>query len=289
MNILVTGGQGQLGNSLKTIAKNQNKHNYIFSDIIGEDNIIDICNINNIKNFINNNNIDYIVNCAAYTNVNKAETEKDLCFNINEIGIKNLSIVAKEYNIKVIHISTDYVFDGNSFLPYNENNNTNPTSIYGLSKLNGELAAFSNNKNTIVIRTSWLYSEFCNNFVKTMIKLGNEKPNISVVFDQIGTPTYAYDLAIAIDTIINNDFIPGIYHFSNEGVCSWYDFTKEIFELSNINCYVIPIHTSEYPTPVKRPYYSVLDKTKIKDTYNVDVPYWKISLKKCINNIINNY
>lgn len=287
MNILVTGGQGQLGNELKSVAKSQNEHNYIFSDIQNEDNIIDICDIESIKNFINNNNIDYIVNCAAYTNVNKAETDKKICFDINESGIRNICLVAKEYNIKVIHISTDYVFDGNHYIPYTENDTTNPTSVYGSSKWNGELDAFSYNQNTVVIRTSWLYSEFGNNFVKTMLNAGNTKDEISVVFDQIGTPTYAFDLALAIHNIISSEFIPGIYHYSNEGVCSWYDFTKAIFDIANIKCEVKPIHSHEFTTPVKRPFYSVLDKTKIKETYNIKIPYWRDSLRFCINNIIN--
>lgn len=288
MNILVTGGQGQLGNELKLVAKSQNEHNYIFSDIQNEDNIINICDIESIKSFINNNNIDYIVNCAAYTNVNKAENDKELCFDINESGIRNISLIAKEYNIKVIHISTDYVFNGNHYIPYTENDMTNPTSIYGSSKLNGELDAFSYNQNTVVIRTSWLYSEFGNNFVKTMLNIGNIKDEITVVFDQIGTPTYAYDLALTIHNIISSKFVPGIYHYSNEGVCSWYDFAKTIFDIANIKCEVKPIHSYEFKTPVKRPFYSVLDKTKIKETYNIKIPYWRDSLKFCINKIIEN-
>jgi dTDP-4-dehydrorhamnose reductase len=284
MNILVTGGQGQLGNELKIIAKNQDKHNYIFSDIVNEDNILDICNIDSVREFVKNNNIDYIVNCAAYTNVNKAEEEDKLCYKINANGPKVLSSIANEYNIKFIHISTDYVFDGIKYTPYKETNVENPKSVYGSSKLMGEKEC---SVNDIIIRTSWLYSSFGNNFVKTMLKFGKEKESLNVVFDQIGTPTYARDLAIAIDIIINSEFIPGIYHYSNEGVCSWYDFTKAIFDIANIKCEVKPIHSHEFKTPVKRPFYSVLDKTKIKETYNIKIPYWRDSLKFCINNIIN--
>lgn len=288
MNILIVGSQGQLGKSLKDICVDS-INNYIFTDIINENIILDICNYHSLYNFIIENNIEYIINCAAYTNVENSEsTNKEDCYKINCVGPENIAKICKENNIKFIHISTDYVYDGETNIPYIENNQTNPQSYYGKCKLQGENNVLLNNpNNSIIIRTSWLYSEYRSNFVKTMINLGYNKNSISVIFDQIGTPTYSRDLANTIYNIIHNEFYPGVYHYSNEGICSWYDFAKEIFNILNINCNIIPIHSTEYNTIVKRPYYSVLDKTKIKNKYNIKIPYWKDSLKKCLLNIKN--
>lgn len=284
--ILVTGSNGQLGNEIRVLAKNYD-FQFTFTDI----DELDITDINAIDALFQKNGFDYVINCAAYTNVNKAESDEDVALLINAQAPANLAKIAQKHNAKFIHISTDYVFDGNNHQPYTEDDAVCPQSAYGRTKLEGERLAFSENDGTIIIRTAWLYSSFGNNFVKTMMKFGTEKDSLNVVFDQIGTPTYAADLAKAILTIIEKiekkekKFIAGIYHFTNEGVCSWFDFTKEIHAIANISCKVLPIETKDFPSPAKRPFYSVLNKRKIKETYDIEIPYWKESLAICIQKI----
>lgn len=285
-NILVTGANGQLGSEIRNLASNYN--NFIFTDV----NNLDITNINDVEIFFASHPIDYIINCAAYTAVDKAESNYNSANLINVIGVKNLVALSQKYSLKLIHISTDYVFDGTNHKPYVETDATNPGSVYGKTKLEAEKIILNSAIKSIIIRTSWLYSSFGNNFVKTMIRLGSEKNELNVIFDQVGTPTYAFDLAKTILDIINqstknkNTFSQGIYHFSNQGVCSWYDFAIEIMELANINCKINPIESKDYPTPAKRPFYSVLNKSKIQNTFNISIPYWKDSLRQCIKKII---
>lgn len=279
MNVLITGANGQLGNEMRVVAKQYTEVDFVFTDV--EE--LNICNADEVDSFVKNLLPDYIVNCAAYTAVDKAENDVDLCRAINCDAVKNLGIAAQKYQAKIIHVSTDYVFDGTSNIPYTETMPTNPQTIYGKTKLEGEKALLSVCDASFIIRTSWLYSSFGNNFVKTMLRLGNERDSINVVFDQVGTPTYAADLANAIWEIItskNTDY--GVYHFSNEGVCSWYDFTTAIFRLTNTNCQVFPIESSEYPTKTPRPFYSVLNKRKIKSTFAISIPHWEVSLQKCL-------
>lgn len=279
MNVLITGANGQLGNEMRVVAKQYTEVDFVFTDV--EE--LNICNADEVDSFVKNILPDYIVNCAAYTAVDKAETDIDLCRAINCDAVKNLGIAAQKYKAKVIHVSTDYVFDGTSNTPYTETMPTNPQTIYGKTKLEGEKALLSVCNTSFIIRTSWLYSSFGNNFVKTMLRLGNEQDSINVVFDQVGTPTYAADLANAIWEIITSKSTDyGVYHFSNEGVCSWYDFTTAIFRLTNTNCQVFPIESSEYPTKTPRPLYSVLNKRKIKSTFAVSIPHWEVSLQKCL-------
>ena len=285
INILVTGANGQLGSELKSIFKKGtlkfNKPvNFIFTDI----DTLDISNSVILNKFFQDNSFDYVINCAAYTNVDLAEKEKEKAYDVNATCVKNIVESIKGQNTRFIHISTDYVFDGNSHIPYTENMQTNPQSVYGSSKLDGEKYALAS-KNAIVIRTSWLYSNFGKNFAKSIHKLCKEKESLNVVFDQVGTPTYAYDLANAIlqivkQSIAENTFSPGIYHFSNEGVCSWYDFAKIIANKAYSKCNINPIESKDYPTPVKRPFYSVLNKNKIKSTYNIKIPHWQDSLNE---------
>lgn len=280
MNILVTGANGQLGNDMRVVAAEQKQLVYHFTDVAE----LDICNEQAVERFVAENAIDCIVNCAAYTNVNKAEEDAVLCDKLNHLAPANLARVAAKYRIGLVHVSTDYVFNGEHHVPYREDDATCPNSVYGTSKLAGEEAIRTIHSEAVIIRTAWLYSSFGNNFVKTMLRLGKEREELGVVFDQIGTPTYARDLARAIQHIIGSDVVPGIYHYSNEGVCSWYDFTKAIFDLAGIStCCLKPLHTDEYPTPAARPHYSVLDKTKIKQTYGVEVPHWIDSLRECMN------
>ncbi|MEA2098875.1 MAG: dTDP-4-dehydrorhamnose reductase [Campylobacterota bacterium] len=279
-NILVTGSNGQLGSEIKELSSKYS-HNFFFTN---RENL-DITNKNKILKFIDENSINSIINCAAYTAVDKAENDKSNANYINNIAVKSLAELAKEKDIKLIHISTDYVFDGTNFKPYNETDKTNPNGIYGSTKLNGEISLQTiNPKNSIIIRTSWVYSSFGNNFVKTMLHLGKEKDELNVIFDQVGTPTYAKDLAKLILDIIpklKNENTE-IYNYSNEGVLSWYDFAKEIMKMAKINCKVNPIETKNYPTPAKRPYFSLLNKNKIKNDFNITIPYWKDSLDKCL-------
>jgi dTDP-4-dehydrorhamnose reductase len=278
--ILITGSNGQLGNEMQVASKEFPQFNYLFTDI--ED--LDICDKVALDRFVKTNFVDIIVNCAAYTAVDKAEDDEELCYKINKDAVKNIAVIAAENQLKVIHISTDYVFNGNSYIPYTEDMEVCPTSVYGKSKLAGEKELLEICPNSTIIRTSWLYSSFGNNFVKTMIKLGTERDKLTVIFDQVGTPTYAADLATAIFKIINSKtYIPGIYHFSNEGVCSWYDFTKTIHRLQGIDCNVLPIETKDYPARTPRPHYSVLNKQKIKTNYQFEIPHWEESLQKCLS------
>jgi len=280
LNILVTGSKGQLGSEIRELSVDY-KHNYFFTD----KDALDISNEKVIKAFIEVNDIDTIVNCAAYTAVDKAENDEENADKINHLAVKYLAQIAKEKNIKLIHVSTDYVFDGTNHKPYSENDTTNPNGIYGKTKLDGEKAMQEINPgNSIIIRTSWVYSIYGANFVKTMLRLGKERESLGVIFDQIGTPTYARDLAQTILEIapkIENKEVE-IYHYSNEGVLSWYDFAKTIFELSSIECKVNPIETKDYPTAATRPHYSLLNKSKIKKTFSITIPYWKDSLVKCL-------
>jgi dTDP-4-dehydrorhamnose reductase len=281
-NILVTGANGQLGNEMRVVSAEQSTVNFHFTDVAE----LDICDQEAIERFVVEHAIDCIVNCAAYTNVNKAEEDTELCDKLNHQAPANLARVAAKYDAALIHVSTDYVFNGQHYKPYCEDDATCPNSVYGATKLAGEEAIISLCSNSIIIRTAWLYSTFGNNFVKTMLRLGVERAELGVVFDQVGTPTYARDLARAIQRIIIQGIVPGIYHYSNEGVCSWYDFTKMIFAIGGITtCALKPLHTDEYPTPAARPHYSVLDKTKIKQTYDVEVPYWVDSLRECIEQL----
>lgn len=282
MNILVTGANGQLGNEMRVVAGGQTALVYHFTDVAE----LDICDEQAVERFVAEGAIDCIVNCAAYTNVNKAEEDTVLCDRLNHLAPANLARVAAKYRIGLVHVSTDYVFNGEHHVPYREDDATCPNSVYGTTKLAGEEAIQAIHPEAVIIRTAWLYSSFGNNFVKTMLRLGKEREELGVVFDQIGTPTYARDLARAIHHIVGSGIVPGIYHYSNEGVCSWYDFTKAIFDLGGIaTCRLNPLHTDEYPTPAARPHYSVLDKTKIKQVYGVEVPHWMDSLRECMKMI----
>lgn len=284
MNILITGCNGQLGNEMQLLEEANPRHTYFNTDVAE----LDITDSAAIEKFVNENQIDGIVNCAAYTAVDKAEDNQELCRLLNTVAPGYLAAAVEKRGGWLIQVSTDYVFDGTNHTPYTEDEPTCPNSVYGSTKLDGEKAAQQACSRTMIVRTAWLYSTFGNNFVKTMIRLGKEKPELGVIFDQIGTPTYARDLAVALFAAINQGVVPGIYHFSNEGVISWYDFTKAIHRIAGItSCHVRPLHTAEYPTPANRPHYSVLDKTKIKQTYNIEVPYWEESLKECILKLIN--
>ena len=282
MNILITGCNGQLGNEMQLLEKENPQHNFFNTDVAE----LDITNQLAVEQFVAQNQIDGIVNCAAYTAVDKAEDNKELCTTLNTVAPAYLAAAVEKRGGWMIQISTDYVFDGTKHTPYVETDTPCPNSVYGSTKLAGELGVTKFCKRSMIIRTAWLYSTFGNNFVKTMIRLGHEKAELGVIFDQIGTPTYARDLARAIMAAINKDIVPGIYHFSNEGVISWYDFTKAIHRIAGITtCHVRPLHTSEYPTPANRPHYSVLDKTKIKQTLGIEVPYWEESLRECIEGL----
>ena len=279
-NILITGANGQLGNEMRVLSAESKEYNYFFTDVAE----LDICDAKAVLDFVKANDINVIVNCAAYTAVDNAEDNVELCTKLNADAVGYLAEAAEANGAEFIQISTDYVFDGTAHIPYQETEPTCPNSVYGSTKLVGEQNALTLCTRSMVIRTAWLYSTFGNNFVKTMIRLGKERDSLGVIFDQVGTPTYARDLARAIFAAIRQGVVPGVYHFSNEGVCSWYDFTKAIHRLAGITtCQVKPLHTEEYPTPAKRPHYSVLDKTKIKNTYHIEIPYWEDSLKECIN------
>jgi len=279
-NILVTGANGQLGQDFRKIATLFLQCNFIF---VTKEQLL-ITDEDAVNIFFKNNPIDICINCAAYTAVDKAETERDLATSVNATAVGYLAKASRIYNAKFIHISTDYVFDGKGTNPYTEIDVTNPVNFYGETKLNGEHKALKENKETIIIRTAWVYSSFGNNFVKTMLRLMKIKESIGIVNDQYGCPTYAADLAIAIMQIItSNNFIAGIYHYSNKGKISWYDFAKEISLQINSHCVVNGISTKEFPTPASRPFYSVLDTTKITDTFHIIIPEWKDSLKKCLS------
>ncbi len=281
MNILVTGGNGQLGNSIKKISSDYPQHTFFFTDVPE----VDITNLELLDRLMEEKSVDAIINCAAYTAVDKAESDVILAESINVAGPKNLAEAAKKRGAKLIHVSTDYVFNGTANEPLKEEAQTDPIGVYGRTKLAGEQAVKDSGCDALVIRTAWLYSEFGNNFVKTMLRLGREREQLGVVFDQVGTPTYAPDLAVAIMTLLDKGFTGfDLYHFSNEGVISWYDFTKAIFRLENINITLNPIESCEYPTPAKRPAYSVLNKKKIKAA-GVSVPYWEDSLRVCLKEL----
>ena len=287
MKILVTGAYGQLGNEIKVLETRFSGWKFLFTDI----DTLDICDEIAVNKYLIQNKPDYIINCAAYTAVDKAENDFETAKKVNELAPKILAKYSKIISTKFIHISTDYVFDGETFTPYTEEEDVNPKSVYGETKLNGERNSIEENSQTIIIRTSWLYSSFGNNFVKTMFRLGNERDKLNVVFDQVGSPTYAADLANSILEIISvveknpEKFVPGIYHFSNEGVASWFDFANAIFEISAIKCNVSPVRSDEFPTPAKRPNFSVLDKSKIKNSFGIEIPYWRDSLKICIQKL----
>ena len=282
-NVLITGANGQLGNEMRVLSEEYPEYAYFFTDVAE----LDICNEQAVMDFVKANGIHAIVNCAAYTAVDNAEDNEELCTRLNADAVGYLAKSAEANGAEFIQISTDYVFDGTAHVPYRETDPTCPNSVYGSTKLEGERNALTYCSRSMVIRTAWLYSTFGNNFVKTMIRLGKERESLGVIFDQVGTPTYARDLARAIFEAIRQGVVPGVYHFSNEGVCSWYDFTKAIHRLVGITtCHVKPLHTSEYPTKAKRPHYSVLDKTKIKKIYNIEIPYWMESLQMCISELI---
>ena len=282
MNILVTGANGQLGNEMQVLAKENLQHTYFFTDVQE----LDICDEQAVYAYVSEHKIDIIVNCAAYTAVDKAEDNVELCDKLNNIAPGYLARAAQANGAAMIQVSTDYVFDGTAHIPYTEEEPTCPASVYGSTKLAGEQNVMDHCEKAMVIRTAWLYSIYGNNFVKTMIRLGQERDSLGVIFDQIGTPTYANDLAQAIFAAINKGVVRGIYHFSDEGVCSWYDFTIAIHRLAGIaSCKVKPLHTADYPAKAPRPHYSVLDKTKIKDTFGIEIPHWEESLKRCINQL----
>ncbi len=286
MNILVTGANGQLGREIRTLIPEIGGYNFYFTDM----HELDITKLQSLRDYIELNKINFVINCAAYTSVDKAESEPELAELINRTGPANLAKISGDLDIPIIHISTDFVFDGSKGSPYLETDKTTPLSVYGKTKLDGEQEIIKTASTFAIIRTSWLYSEFGNNFVKTIIKLGNEKSELRIIADQIGTPTYARDLA---EVII--DMIPKIkkntkevFNYSNDGAASWYDFAVKIIELTGVKCKVLPILTSEYPTPARRPKYSVMDKTKIKNYLNIKIPLWSDSLADCINNMRSN-
>lgn len=283
MKILVTGANGQLGNEMKNILEKECPGMTLYTDIQE----LDLLDAQAVGLFVSKNEITHIVNCAAYTAVDKAEEDKALCAAVNIDAVKNLANAADAVGAKIIHISTDYVFDGTAHRPYKESDKVNPMSQYGTTKRTGETALIALAPESIIIRTSWLYSIYGNNFVKTMIRLGKERDQLKVVCDQVGTPTYAKDLAKAIYVILmSHQWVEGIYHFSNEGACSWYDFTKAIHRIAKITtCNVLPIPTEDYPTAATRPSYSILNKSKIKATYGVEIPHWEESLRECINRL----
>lgn len=285
--ILITGANGQLGNSMRA-ATAGSINRYIFTDVAE----LDITDRNAVINTVAKEKVDVIVNCAAYTNVDKAEDDTDAAFRLNCTAVENLAAAAKREDATLIHISTDYVFEGNANKPITEEEKTNPQGVYGRTKLAGEEAVIATGCKHIILRTAWLYSPYGKNFVKTMQQLTSSKEKLNVVFDQVGTPTYAADLAELICHIIENDklHIQGTFHYSNEGVCSWYDFAKEICELSGNSCDIQPCHSNEFPTKVKRPHFSVLDKTKVKNCFGITIPHWKESLRKCVKELAtNNY
>ena len=293
MTVLVTGANGQLGNEMRIVSKNS-AHRYVFTDVVdvpGVDTVkLDITDLEAVRATVKEYDVQAIVNCAAYTNVDKAESDQDLCALLNAKAPENLAVAMKEVDGLLVQISTDYVFGGEPYnTPCTEDRTGTPTGVYGQTKLDGENAIKAVGCHHLIIRTAWLYSEYGKNFVKTMLALTASKPQLNVVFDQVGTPTYALDLAEAICKILDEGTYAGndgVYHYSNEGVCSWYDFTKMIAQYSgNTGCDIRPCHSNEFPSPVKRPSYSVLDKTKIKSVFGIQVPYWTDSLKDCIANI----
>ena len=287
MNILITGSNGQLGSEIKDLVTNYKNFNFFFMDLPE----LNVCKSEELNTFIVDQNINTVINCAAYTAVDKAEKDEHTAQKVNSEGVLNLVNALKKVNGKLIHISTDYVFDGNHSQPYKESDPVSPVGVYGETKRAGELAVLNSSIDALVIRTSWMYSVYGNNFLKTMLKLGHDKDELGVIFDQVGTPTNASDLAktcldILLDESSENISMKGkIYHYSNEGATSWYDFAKAIMELGSLDCKVRPIQTRDYPTPAKRPHYSVLNKSKIKIDFNIQIPYWRDSLDKCIEKL----
>jgi len=287
MDIAVFGANGQLGRSIESISSNYPKHNFIFTDI----DELNLMYASDIEEFVSYNNPDVFINCAAYTAVDMAEQDVVAAMDINGRAVSNLAKIAAEHDIFMVHVSTDYIFDGRTYKPYKEADNVHPLSVYGRTKWKGEVAVAKSSCRHATVRTSWLYSEYRTNFVKTMLRLSAELEQISVVFDQIGTPTYAHDLAKAIMKIVEvneKEELTGTFNYSNEGVASWYDFAVEIMQLGNRKCKILPITTAEYPTPAKRPHYTVLDKQKIRDTFEITIPHWRDGLKRCMENIMNN-
>ena len=290
MNILITGSNGQLGSEIKDLVTNYKNFNFFFMDLPE----LNICKSEELNTFIVDQNINAVINCAAYTAVDKAEKDEHTAQKVNSEGVLNLVNALKKVNGKLIHISTDYVFDGNHSQPYKESDPVSPVGVYGETKRAGELAVLNSSIDALVIRTSWMYSVYGNNFLKTMLKLGHDKDELGVIFDQVGTPTNASDLAktcldiLAYSKEANINSKGKIYHYSNEGVTSWYDFAEAIMELGSIDCKIRPIETKDYPTPAKRPHYSVLNKSKIKTDFNIQIPNWRDSLDKCIEKLKSN-
>ena len=278
--ILITGALGQLGSEFKYLSSFYQGYDFVYTDY----DTLDITNLDALDQFVRNESFNFILNCAAYTNVDKAEDEIEQATRVNSLAVENLVTVSEKYSIKLVHISTDYVFDGTSFLPLKESDETNPIGVYGKTKRKGEESIIQSKLTFAIIRTAWLYSTFGNNFLKTISKYAKERDELTVISDQIGTPTYARDLAAAILEILPNltEETKGVYHFSNEGVASWYDFANEIVNELKLNCKIIPIETKDYVTKAVRPSYSVLNKTKIKEVFDLYIPYWRSSLKKCI-------
>ncbi|MCK3683313.1 dTDP-4-dehydrorhamnose reductase [Maribellus sp. YY47] len=284
MRIVVTGAYGQLGSEIKTLSTEYPGWDFLFTDVDS----LDITNENAVDQFIADKNIDFVINCAAYTAVDKAESDRETARKVNALAPEILAKVTQKYGARLIHVSTDYVFAGDACEPYTETDEVNPLGVYGQTKLDGENKIQAQNPESIIIRTAWLYSVYGNNFVKTMLRIGRERGELGVVFDQVGSPTNAADLAAAILEIIrlsekdSKGFVPGIYHFSNEGVASWYDFAVAVFEIAGVKCKVNPVTSEQFPTPTKRPHYSVLNKSKIKNTFNIRIPYWRDSLQLCL-------
>lgn len=282
--VLVTGANGQLGRSIRARVEAFPGFDFLFTDV----DTLDICDSEAVRSFVTEHDVRYIMNCAAFTAVDRAEENVELCERINSDAVRILGEVAAEIGAKVIHVSTDYVFDGTSCRPYREDDATCPVSVYGRTKLAGEIGLMKACPDSVILRTAWLYSEYGNNFMKTVLRLAADRDELRFIFDQVGSPTYAGDLAMAMLTILNSDvdgkFVPGIYHFSNEGVCSWYDFTVKILDIAGLKKRVVPIETKDYPTPAKRPHYSVLNKAKVKSVYGIEIPHWESSLAFCMNN-----
>lgn len=282
--VLVTGANGQLGRSIRARVEAFPGFDFLFTDV----DTLDICDSEAVRSFVTEHDVRYIMNCAAFTAVDRAEENVELCERINSDAARILGEVAAEIGAKVIHVSTDYVFDGTSCRPYREDDATCPVSVYGRTKLAGEIGLMKACPDSVILRTAWLYSEYGNNFMKTVLRLAADRDELRFIFDQVGSPTYAGDLAMAMLTILNSDvdgkFVPGIYHFSNEGVCSWYDFTVKILDIAGLKKRVVPIETKDYPTPAKRPHYSVLNKAKVKSVYGIEIPHWESSLAFCMNN-----
>ncbi len=284
MNILITGANGQLGSEIREVSKNETKYNFMFEG----SKELDITKSQLVEDYIITNKIELVINCAAYTAVDKAESDVNKANQVNANGVKNLVFALEKVGGKIIHISTDYVFNGENFTPYNESQDVDPLGVYGKTKREGEEYVLNSDIQGIIIRTSWVYSSFGNNFVKTMLRLGKEREKLGVIFDQIGSPTYARDLANVCIELLKEDQIDDhskIYHYSNEGIASWYDFAKAVMLYGGIDCEVNPIETKEYPTPAKRPNYSVMNKAKIKKDFNIEIPYWRDSLKECIKEL----